>query len=146
MNPDDILFNFGGRSSNESWDKGVWSTVVRHLVDQMAKTFGQPLQIVDDDVDFDEGFGVEFRTDGEAAAALTLRVRGIIGADVVEGVLLVHAWVFLYLQDARLDLEVPGEVLWMSYVETEQGGIWQHEGWEYGEPGEWDAFERFDDE
>ena len=57
-----------------------------------------------------------------------------------------HAWVFFYLQNARLDQEVPGEVLWMSYVETEQGGVWQPEGWEDGEPGEWDAFERFSEE
>ena len=145
MNPDDILFNFRASPLQETWDEGVWSTVVRHLVEQMAKTFGQEFQIVDDDVDFDEGFGVEFRTSAESAATLTLRVRGIIGADVVEGALLVHAWVFLYLQDDRLHLEVPGEVLWMSYVETERGGVWQHEGWEDGDPGEWDAFENFDE-
>ncbi len=140
---DDILFGFGETPLPEGGDEDVWSAVVRHLVDQVADMFGQELEIDDDAVHFDDGFCIDFRTGGAGAASLTLRLRGILGAQVVEGSLLVRAWVFLYLGNDRLREEVPGDVLAMRYVDTERGGAWCSDGWEYGEPGEWDPFDRF---
>jgi hypothetical protein len=147
MGPDDILFGTGGPSAPTSWDESIMRTVADHLVQQMTRALGQPLQLVDDDgVYMDDGFSVDFRTADEAASALTLRFRGTIGGEMMQGAFTVTAWLFFYLENTRLHLEVPGENLWMSYVETEQGGIWQSQGWEYGEHGENDAFERFDEE
>lgn len=140
---DDILFGFG-ESPGQSLDEDVWFAVVRNLVDQVAKMFGQELEIVDDKVDFDDGFCMDFRTGGADADRLNLRLRGTIGAQAVEGSLLVRAWVFLYLGDDRLREEVPGDVLAMRYVDTDRGGQWHSDGWELGEPGELDAYEHFD--
>lgn len=147
MNPDERIFGSGEPPAEESWDEDVMKAIAAHLVRQMEKTLGQPLELVDDDsVYFDDAFSAQFRTGGESASARTLRFRGIIGGQTVDGILPVRAWVSFYLQNTRLHLEVPGEDLSMEYVETEQGGIWQAEGWEYGEPGENDAFKWFDDE
>jgi hypothetical protein len=141
---DDILFGFSDSPSQEIWSEEVWVAVVRHLVDQIAKMFGQVLEIVDNGVDFDDGFCIDFRTGGADAVRLSLRLRGIVGAQVIEGSLLVRAWVFLYLGDERLREEIPGDVLAMRYIDTDRGGAWHSDGWEYGYPDEWAAFERFD--
>jgi hypothetical protein len=141
---DDILFGFG-ESPEESRDEDVWFAVVENLVDQVAKIFGQELSIVDDEVNFDDGFCMDFRTGGADADKLNLRLRGTIGAQVVEGSLLVRAWVFLYLGNDRLREEVPGDVMLMRYIDTDRGGEWHPDGWEYGNHGEFDAYDHFDE-
>ncbi len=141
---DDILFGYGEPTTPDRGDEQVWYAVVRNLVDQLAKRFGQELEIEDDEIGFDDGFCVDFRTGGSDADSLTLRVRGVVGAQVVNDALLVSAWVFLYLGEARLSVEVPGECLYFTYVDTDRGGAWRLEGWEIGEPGEHDAFDWFD--
>lgn len=146
MNFDDIVFDAGASSRLSACDDAVWSAVVGHVVAQLSSTLGQDIQLIgDQDIKFDEGFSVDFRSKGVGSNSWKIRLRGVIGADVVDGALLVRAWVFIYLNNVRLSVEGQGHVSLMRYVKTDGGGVWEPDGWEYGEHGEWDPFAHFDE-
>src|SRR3954471_5297141 len=120
MNYDDIIFGFDASSKRGRLDDGVWSATIGHIVEQLSKTFGQDIRLVGgQNINFDDGFSVDFRSEGLGPSLWKFRLRGVIGADVIDNSILVRAWVFFYINDARVSVEGQGHVLLMKYVKIE---------------------------
>ncbi len=115
--------------------------MIAHVIGQLSRTFEHDLRLVEDDsIRSSDGFSVDFRSEDVGSSLWQLRLRGVIGTDIIRGSLLVRAWVFMYLNDDRLPVGGQDHVLWMTYVKTAQGGVWQSDGWQLDEYGEWGWF------
>lgn len=147
MSPDDLIFNFRASSHGEGYDDGVWTMVIRHVVEQLSRVLGQTLSLVGDrSVVVSDGFSVDFRSEGVGSKPWQLGLRGIVGAQVIEDALLVRAWVYPYFGDVRLSAAGRGDVALLRYVRQDQGGVWISNGWEFEEHDESPAFEHFEEE
>ncbi len=147
MKLDSLIFGF--TNTSEDHDKSTWAEIARHLVARLSDTLGQSLSPEEGDSpsSYGEGFSVDFRSGGVGKAPWKIRFRGTVGAQVIGEELLVRAWVFVYLGNVRLSVGGKGDVLLMKYVPRDQAGEWvewNSDGWHFGEPGEFDAFEHFE--
>lgn len=147
MKHDSLIFGF--TNTSEDHDKSTWAEIARHLVARLSDTLGQELAIEEGDSlsIYGKGFSVDFRSGGVDNAPWKIGIRGIVGAQVIGEELLVRAWLFVYLGNVRLSVTGKGDVFLMKYVQKDQAGEWvewNSDGWHFGEPGEFNAFEHFE--
>lgn len=148
MDPEDLIFGFSSASTD--YEKATWIQIAAHLMGTLSRAVGQELFQEDgpSQSSYGQGFSVDFRSTGTGPAPWRCRVRGTIGAQVIGEELLVRAWVFFYVDNIRLSAPGKGECLVLKYVRRAGAGEWTQEnshGWYFGELGEFDSFEHFEE-
>lgn len=150
MNADELILGFNADAPD--YDRNTWADMAKHLLSRLSTALGHQLSPDTNEETWSLGNGmcVDFRSKVIGTALGGFGIRGILGAQVAEDGLLVRAWVFVYLGGVRLAATGRGDVLAMRYVRNDEVGEWEGwghggdaSGWHFGEPGEFDAFERF---
>lgn len=137
----DVIFREGWRQRAREYEPDSWWYLIRMLVASLQRTTGWNLQLDDRSSHcVGDGFSVDLRGLNVTSGPLDLRMRAILGGDVIEDRLLVRAFVFLYSGSCRLD--GAGEYLELQATPAD-GNPWVAVGWMHGEPGEFDTFLRY---
>jgi hypothetical protein len=143
---DDLIFNFPSVGSD--YGESVWAGIAKHVVERLGETVGHGFRMVErENESYDDGFCIEIRSQRNGTKPWDFAIRGIVGGQVTAGAVHVRAWLFLYFNNVRLSPIGNGDVFIMRYIRKERSqASWEVEGWSYGEPGEWDAFSKFENE
>lgn len=147
MNSDDLVLDFRASLQPDGYGDDVWSTIIDHLVGRLSNTLGQRgLSVDEGGLILRDGFTVDFRSNGSGQKPWQLALRGILGAQVIEDVLLVRAWIFPYFRNERLIAKNLGDAALLKYVRQEHGGAWisYGDGWEFEEGDDFADFAHFE--
>lgn len=112
-----------------------------HCMARLADSLGQELRAeAAEEGAQEDGFSLDFRTVPTGKAPWQIGLRGILGAQVIEGSLWVRAWLYLYFAAARMR-PAGADVLVLRW--NGEDDRWVLLGWEQEEHGESAAFDTF---
>jgi len=136
------IFELGWVRRSKELGRQDWLAIAEMVLHGLEAALRRKLQFDGQDVGaVDEGFCLEARSTDRDETSLDLRVRAIVGTDIIDDRLLIRASVFLYTGIEQL--RSSGEYLEMQYVPGD-GGRWTPVAWRTGEPGEFDDFATFE--
>jgi len=120
---------------------GGFQGLSKHCMARLAESVGQELRVDSpEEAAMEDGFSVGFRGVPMGEAPCEIGLRGIVGAQMVDGCLWVRAWLYLYFGGARMR-PANADVLVLRWnAEDDRWGLL---GWEREEHGESAAFETF---
>lgn len=153
MDLDNLIFSFTRTSID--YDRSTWIRIAAHLINRLSHALGHHVspEGKEEDWSIGDGLSVDVRSEGVGSKRWEFGIRGIVGAQIIGDQLLVRAWIFVYFGNVRLSVKGKGDVLVMKYVRRGEHGEWEAwengrepNGWQFGELGEFDAFERFNEE
>jgi len=140
---DPVVLAGGWRQRSSGMTRDDWMSLAAQAVNSLAAFLGRPFSIDANAISLGEGFfSVDFRTDDSGPVPWDLRIRGIVGSDVIEDRLLIRSWLFLYSGNRRLS-PTGAEYLELELRLHEGASTWIPIGWELGYPGEYDHFATF---
>ncbi len=139
---DPSVFEAGWRARGTTMSDAAWLVIAHQAVEFLGAILRRRIQVDEKAVSVREGFSVDFRTDDEDPTLWDLRVRGTVGADIVDDRLLVRGWLCLYSGDRRIAPD-GAEFFHVELVREQAQETWRRVGWRRGEPGEFDSFAAF---